>query len=168
MRRLLGVLRQEAEPAGSLAPSPGLAEVDALAAEVARAGARVEVRIEGTRPELPLGLDLSAYRIVQEALTNVVRHAGPATARVRIRYAADAVDLEVVDDGLVSAFGRQESDSDRQNRRSGRSAGHGILGMRERAALYGGTLDAGPLPGGGFRVAAHLPVEPGDPGGPPA
>jgi signal transduction histidine kinase len=168
MRRLLGVLRQEAEPAGSLTPSPGLAEVDALAAEVAKAGARVEVRIEGTRPELPLGLDLSAYRIVQEALTNVVRHAGPATAWVRIRYAADAVDLEVVDDGLVSAFGRQESDSDRQNRRSGRSAGHGILGMRERAALYGGTLDAGPLPGGGFRVAAHLPVEPGDQGGPPA
>jgi signal transduction histidine kinase len=168
MRRLLGVLRQEAEPAGSLAPSPGLAEVDALAAEVARAGARVEVRIEGTRPELPLGLDLSAYRIVQEALTNVVRHAGPATARVRIRYAADAVDLEVVDDGVGSAFGRRPSDSDRQDRRSGRSAGHGIVGMRERAALYGGTLDAGPLPGGGFRVAAHLPVEPGDRGGPPA
>jgi signal transduction histidine kinase len=165
MRRLLGVLRQEAEPAGSLAPSPGLAEVDALAAEVAKAGARVEVRIEGTRPELPLGLDLSAYRIVQEALTNVVRHAGPATARVRIRYAVDAVDLEVVDDGVGSANGRQESASDRQIRRS---AGHGILGMRERAALYGGTLDAGPLAGGGFRVAAHLPVEPGDRGGLPA
>ena len=164
------MLRQEAEPAGSLTPSPGLAEVDALAAEVAKAGARVEVRIEGTRPELPLGLDLSAYRIVQEALTNVVRHAGPATARVRIRYAADAVDLEVVDDGLESAFGRQESDSDRQIRRSGRSgqSGHGILGMRERAALYGGTLEAGPLPGGGFRVAAHLWVEPGDQGGLPA
>jgi signal transduction histidine kinase len=112
------------------------------------------VRIEGTRPELPLGLDLSAYRIVQEALTNVVRHAGPATARVRIRY---AVDLEVVNDGVGSAFGR----------RSGRS-GHGIPGMRERAAVYGGSLDAGPLPGGGFRVAAHLPVEPGDRGGPPA
>jgi signal transduction histidine kinase len=139
--------------------------------EVARAGARVEVRIEGTRPELSLGLDLSAYRIVQEALTNVVRHAGPATARVRIRYAADAVDLEVVDDGVGSANGRREPDSDRQKRRSGRSgrsAGHGILGMRERAALYGGTLDAGPLPGGGFRVAAHLPVEPSDRGGLPA
>ena len=148
MRRLLGVLRQEAEPSGSQTPSPGLAEVDALAADVARAGARVEVRIEGTRPELPLGLDLSAYRIVQEALTNVVRHAGPATARVRIRYAPDTVDIEVVDDGRGAGTGR---------------AGHGIAGMRERAALYGGSLDAGPLPDGGFRVAARLPVEPGLP-----
>jgi signal transduction histidine kinase len=147
MRRLLGVLRQEAEPSGSLTPSPGLAEVDALAADVARAGARVEVRIEGTRPELPLGLDLSAYRIVQEALTNVVRHAGPATARVRIRYAPDTVDIEVVDDGHGTGTGRADS--------------HGIAGMRERAALYGGSLDAGPLPGGGFRVAASLPVGPG-------
>jgi signal transduction histidine kinase len=146
MRRLLGVLRQEAEPTGSLAPSPGLAEVDVLAAEVARAGARVEVRIEGTRPELSLGLDLSAYRIVQEALTNVVRHAGPATARVRIRYAPDRVDIEVVDDG-------------RRGRTPEPGDGHGIAGMRERAALYGGSLDAGPLPGGGFRVAAHLPVD---------
>jgi signal transduction histidine kinase len=147
MRRLLGVLRQEAEPSGSLTPAPGLAEVDALAADVARAGARVKVRIEGTRPELPLGLDLSAYRIVQEALTNVVRHAGPATARVRIRYAPDTVDIEVVDDGRGPG--------------TGRAGGHGIAGMRERAALYGGSLDAGPLPGGGFRVAASLPVEPG-------
>jgi signal transduction histidine kinase len=151
MRRLLGVLRQEAEPSGSLTPSPGLAEVDALAADVARAGARVEVRIEGTRPELPLGLDLSAYRIVQEALTNVVRHAGPATARVRIRYAPDTVDIEVVDDGHGTGAG------------SGRADGHGIAGMRERAALYGGSLDAGPLPDGGFRVAARLPVGPGLP-----
>jgi signal transduction histidine kinase len=146
MRRLLGVLRQEAEPSGSLAPSPGLAEVDALAAEVARAGPRVEVRIEGTRPELPLGLDLSAYRIVQEALTNVVRYTGPATARVRIRYGADDVEIEVVDDGRG---GRTPEPGD----------GHGIAGMRERAALYGGSLEAGPLPGGGFRVAAHLPVD---------
>jgi signal transduction histidine kinase len=150
MRRLLGVLRQEAEPSGSLAPVPGLAEVDALAAEVARAGARVEVRIEGTRPELPLGLDLSAYRIVQEALTNVVRHAGPATARVRIRYAPDSVDVEVVDDGR----GGDPRPGD----------GHGIAGMRERASLYGGTLHAGPQAGGGFRVAARLPVEPAPPG----
>ena len=146
MRRLLGVLR-EVEPSGSLAPSPGLAEVDGLAADVARAGARVEVRIEGTRPELPLGLDLSAYRIVQEALTNVVRHAGPATARVRIRYAPGTVDIEVVDDGRGAGTERGD--------------GHGIVGMRERAALYGGSLDAGPLPGGGFRVAVRLPVDEG-------
>jgi signal transduction histidine kinase len=157
MRRLLGVLRQEAEPQGSLAPAPGLAEVEALAAEVARAGVRVEVLIEGTPRELPAGLDLSAYRIVQEALTNVVRHAGPATARVTVRYDPGRVAVEVVDDGkgLESASGRREPDSDRQDRRSG----HGIAGMRERAALYGGTLEVGPRPGGGFRVAASLPVE---------
>jgi signal transduction histidine kinase len=145
MRRLLGVLRQEAEPRGSLAPAPGLAEVEALAAEVARAGVRVEVHIEGTPCELPAGLDLSAYRIVQEALTNVVRHAGPATARVAVRYSPGQVALEVVDDG------RGPGAEDR--------GGHGLAGMRERAALYGGTLEAGPVPGGGFRVAATLPVE---------
>ena len=145
MRRLLGVLRQEAEPRGSLAPAPGLAEVEALAAEVARAGVRVEVHIEGTPCELPAGLDLSAYRIVQEALTNVVRHAGPATARVAVRYSPGQVALEVVDDG------RGPGAEDR--------GGHGLAGMRERAALYDGTLEAGPVPGGGFRVAATLPVE---------
>jgi signal transduction histidine kinase len=145
MRRLLGVLRQEAEPRGSLVPAPGLAEVEALAAEVARAGVRVEVRIEGTPTLLPAGLDLSAYRIVQEALTNVVRHAGPATARVAVRYAPGQVAVEVVDDGRGA------------NDQGG--GGHGIAGMRERAALYGGTLEAGPRPGGGFRVAASLPVE---------
>jgi signal transduction histidine kinase len=147
MRRLLGVLRQEAEPRGSLAPAPGLADVEALAAEVARAGVRVEVRIEGTPAELPAGLDLSAYRIVQEALTNVVRHAGPATARVAVRYGPDRVAVEVVDDG-------RGGDPDGQDR-----GGQGIVGMRERAALYGGSLEAGPLSGGGFRVAASLPLE---------
>jgi signal transduction histidine kinase len=147
MRRLLGVLRQEAETRGSLAPAPGLAEVEALAAEVARAGVRVEVRIEGTPSRLPAGLDLSAYRIVQEALTNVVRHAGPATtARVAVRHTPGQVAVEVVDDGRGAAPGEARG-------------GHGIAGMRERAALYGGTLEAGPLPGGGFRVAATLPVE---------
>jgi signal transduction histidine kinase len=147
MRRLLGVLRQEHEPRGSLAPAPGLAEVEALAAEVARAGVRVEVRIEGTPAELPAGLDLTAYRIVQEALTNVVRHAGPATARVAIQHGDGRVAVEVVDDGS----GVDPGDLER--------GGLGIAGMRERAALYGGTLEAGPLPGGGFRVAATLPVE---------
>jgi signal transduction histidine kinase len=144
MRRLLGVLREEAEPRGSLAPAAGLAELEALAAEVARAGVRVEVRIEGTPTALPAGLDLSAYRIVQEALTNVVRHAGPATALVTVGYASGAVTVEVVDDGRGGEPG---------------DGGHGIPGMRERAALYGGTMEAGPLPGGGFRVAATLPLE---------
>jgi signal transduction histidine kinase len=147
MRRLLGVLRQEHEPRGSLTPAPGLADVEALAAEVARAGVRVEVRIEGAPAELPAGLDLSAYRIVQEALTNVVRHAGPATARVSIRHGDGQVAVEVVDDGRGGDPGGQGH------------GGLGIAGMRERAALYGGAVEAGPLPGGGFRVAATLPVE---------
>jgi signal transduction histidine kinase len=159
MRRLLGVLRQEAEPRGSLAPAPGLAEVEALAAEVARAGVRVEVRIEGTPSELPAGLDLSAYRIVQEALTNVVRHAGPATARVAVRYAPDQVAVEVTDDGKGL---QPPSAAAGPFRPASSPVGHGIVGMRERAALYGGTLEAGPLPGGGFRVAASLPLEGSD------
>jgi signal transduction histidine kinase len=145
LRRLLGVLRQEGEPQGSLAPVPGLADLDSLLAEVAKAGLGVQLRVEGTPSPLPAGLDLSAYRIVQEALTNVVRHAGPATARVAVRYAPGQVAVEVVDDGRGA---------DDQG-----GGGHGIAGMRERAALYGGTLEAGPLPGGGFRVAASLPVE---------
>jgi signal transduction histidine kinase len=158
MRRLLGVLRQEHEPRGSLAPAPGLAEVETLAAEVARAGVRVEVRIEGTPAELPAGLDLSAYRIVQEALTNVLKHARPAAATVRVAYKPGQLVIEVTDNGqgLGSAFGRRSTDSDPAGQRP---AGSGIAGMRERAALYGGTLEAGPLPGGGFRVAATLPVE---------
>jgi len=147
MRRLLGVLRRDAEPTGSLAPAPGLAEVETLAADVARTGVRVEVRIEGTPSVLPAGLDLSAYRIVQEALTNVVKHAGPATARVGVRYSPGQVSVEVVDDGRGTGTGGRDH------------GGHGIAGMRERAALYGGTLEVGPLPGGGFRVAAKLPVE---------
>jgi signal transduction histidine kinase len=158
MRRLLGVLREESEPRGSLAPAPGLADLDGLAAEVAKAGVRVEVRIEGSRPELPLGLDLSTYRIVQEALTNVVKHAGPATARVHIRYAPGEVAVEVVDDGLGAAA-RAAGDAGAPHH------GHGIAGMRERAALYGGGLEAGPLAGGGFRVAARLRVEEREGGG---
>jgi signal transduction histidine kinase len=148
MRRLLGVLRAEAEPRGSLSPAPGLAGLEALAAEVARAGVRVEVRIEGTPAELPPGVDLAAYRIVQEALTNVVRHAGPATAQVTVGHAPDRVAVEVVDDGRGGDPGRDHG-------------GHGIAGMRERAALYGGSLEAGPRPGGGFRVAASLPLDEG-------
>ena len=145
MRRLLGVLRADAEPRGSLAPAPGLADLEALAAEVTRTGVRVEVRTEGTPAELPAGLELSAYRIVQEALTNVVRHAGPATATVRIAYGKDLT-VQVDDDG-------RGGDPDRDH------GGHGIAGMRERAELYGGTLEAGPRPGGGFRVSASLPLD---------
>jgi signal transduction histidine kinase len=148
LRRLLGVLRQDDgdEPHGSLAPVPGLADLDTLLAEVGKAGLAVRLRVEGVRPELPAGVDLSAYRIVQEALTNVVKHAGPARAQVVVCYGDREVAVEITDDGKGAPG-------------DGRTAkvGHGIIGMRERVALFGGDLEAGPLPGGGFRVAARLP-----------
>jgi signal transduction histidine kinase len=148
LRRLLGVLRQEDEPQGALAPVPGLADLDSLLAEVGRAGLAVKLQIKGTRPPLPAGVDLSAYRIVQEALTNVVKHAGPAHAQVVVGYRDHDVTVEVTDDGR----GAVTSASD------GRvGSGHGLIGMRERVQVFGGDLQTGPRPGGGFRVAARLP-----------
>jgi signal transduction histidine kinase len=149
LRRLLGVLRQEGEPQASLAPVPGLADLDGLLAEVAKAGLGVRLRVEGTPSPLPAGVDLSAYRIVQEALTNVVKHAGPARAQVVVGYRDQDVTVEVIDDGqgVVAPTG------DGQAR-----VGHGLIGMRERVAAFGGDLEAGPRPGGGFRVAARLPL----------
>jgi len=149
LRRLLGVLRQEGEPQGSLAPVPGLADLDTLLAEVAKAGLGVRLRVEGTPSPLPAGVDLSAYRIVQEALTNVVKHAGPARAQVTIGYHDQDVTVEVTDDGQ----GVAAPTGDGQAR-----VGHGLIGMRERVAVFGGDLEAGPRPGGGFRVAARLPL----------
>jgi signal transduction histidine kinase len=149
LRRLLGVLRQEGEPQGSLAPVPGLADLDALLAEVAKAGLAVRLGVEGTPSPLPAGVDLSAYRIVQEALTNVVKHAGPARAQVTIGYHDQDVTVEITDDGQ----GSTAPTSDGQAR-----VGHGLIGMRERVAAFGGDLEAGPRPGGGFRVAARLPL----------
>jgi signal transduction histidine kinase len=148
LRRLLGVLRQEGEPQGSLAPVPGLADLDALLAEVAKAGLGVQLRVEGTPSQLPAGVDLSAYRIVQEALTNVVKHAGPARAQVTIGYHDRDVTVEITDDGRGAAA----PTGDGQAR-----VGHGLIGMRERVQVFGGDLEAGPRPGGGFRVAARLP-----------
>jgi signal transduction histidine kinase len=149
LRRLLGVLRQDGEPQASLTPVPGLADLEGLLAEVAKAGLAVRLRVEGRPAPLPAGLDLSAYRIIQEALTNVVKHAGPATAQVTIRYRAQEVTVEVTDDGrgvgAVAGDGRQ-------------GTGHGLIGMSERVAAFGGDLEVGPRPGGGFRVAARLPV----------
>jgi signal transduction histidine kinase len=148
LRRLLEVLRQEDEPQGDLAPVPGLADLDSLLAEVSKAGLAVKLQVNGTRPQLPAGVDLSAYRIVQEALTNVVKHAGPARAQVTIRYRDHEVAVEVTDDGR----GAVTSASD------GRvGTGHGLIGMRERVQAFGGDLQTGPRPGGGFRVAARLP-----------
>jgi signal transduction histidine kinase len=149
LRRLLGVLRQDSEPQGSLAPVPGLADLDGLLAEVAKAGLAVRLRVEGTPSPLPPGVDLSAYRIVQEALTNVVKHAGPARAQVVVGYRDHEVTVEVTDDGR----GVTAPTGDGPAR-----VGHGLIGMRERVAAFGGDLEAGPRPGGGFRVAARLPL----------
>jgi signal transduction histidine kinase len=149
LRRLLGVLRQEDEPQGDLAPVPGLADLDSLLAEVSKAGLVVKLQVNGTRASLPAGVDLSAYRIVQEALTNVVKHAGPAHAQVVVGYRDQDVTVEVTDDGR----GAPVSASDGQV-----GTGHGLIGMRERVAAFSGELEVGPRPGGGFRVAARLPL----------
>jgi signal transduction histidine kinase len=150
MRRLVTVLR-DADDHSMLVPAPRLADVHGLVAEVAAAGVTVDVHTEGDLASVPGGASLAAYRIVQEALTNVVRHAVPARAQLRITVRADVVRLEIVDDGAPRAGGPPGH------------RGHGMIGMQERAALYGGDLDAGPLPGGGWRVAAHLPFVAGAP-----
>jgi signal transduction histidine kinase len=170
MRRLLGVLRGDGDPAPSLTPQPGLAQVPSLVEQVGRAGLRVELVVEGEPAPLPAGVDLSAYRIVQEALTNAVKHGGSSRARILVRYGADDLRLEVHNEGpagsgdvgpggngVESAFGRRPGDSGRQVRRPGRP-GRGLVGMRERVNLFGGELHAGPRPEGGFAVAARLPT----------
>jgi len=144
MRRMLGVLKpDEAQPA-ALAPQPGLQHLDRLIEQVEKAGLPVELRVEGPPTDLPAGIDLSAYRIVQEGLTNALKHAHGSHAEVVVRYVDDGVEVEVADDGTGS--GSAELD------------GHGLAGMRERVALFGGTLDAGPRDGGGFLLRAQLPV----------
>jgi signal transduction histidine kinase len=146
LRNMLGLLT-EVEPEPELAPQPGLEQLDALVARVRQAGLPVDVRIDGSRPrDLSPGLDLTAYRIIQEALTNTLKHANGATAEVHIVYGANAVCVEVVDSGGTMLPDRGGS-------------GRGLLGMRERVALYGGQLDAGQQPEGGFAVRASLPVQ---------
>ncbi|TQK79909.1 signal transduction histidine kinase [Streptomyces puniciscabiei] len=149
LRRTLVALRQaEPEATGEparLAPSPGLADIERLAAATADAGVRAEVRISGERRPLPADVDLSAYRIVQEALTNVVRHAGTGHCTVTLEYGEEELSVEVVDDG-------------RGVSKDGSGHGFGIVGMRERAALLHGRFSAGPRPEGGFRVVARLPL----------
>jgi len=153
MRRLLGVLRQEGQTRGSLAPAPGLADLDSLVSQVQDAGLRACVRVEGQRGTVPPGIDLSAYRIIQEALTNVIKHAHCAAADVVITYRADSLTVEVTDHGRqvpgeLSAYVPPA--------RTG--SGHGIIGMRERVAVFGGQFAAGPEPDGGFRVRACFPI----------
>ena len=143
MRRLLGLLRADDEEV-ALAPQPSLAHLETLVAHVRDAGLPVEVRVEGEPRELTPGVDLSAYRIVQEALTNALKHAGQARARVLVRYGEDALELEVADTGAGSA--------------NGGGSGHGLAGMRERVAVFGGELKSGPQREGGYAVRARLPL----------
>jgi signal transduction histidine kinase len=142
MRRLLTMLRDD--DVVTLEPLPGIDRLDVLVDSAREADVRVRMRIEGEPEALPAGVDLTAYRIVQEALTNVIRHAGPASAEVTVRYGADALELEVVDDGCGSAHAN--------------GGGHGLVGMQERTALYGGQLDVGDRPEGGYAVRVRLPL----------
>ena len=146
MRRMLGVMPGGVEESAELAPQPGLAHLDRLIAQVRDAGLPVTLRVEGERATLPVGIDLSAYRIVQEGLANALTHAHCAHADVTVRFAGDGVEVEIADDGSTSNG-------------SGRSEGESLAGMRERVALYGGTLETGPRAGGGYLVRAQLPVE---------
>jgi signal transduction histidine kinase len=148
LRRLLGILRPD-EGEASLAPQPGLARIDDLVTWARRAGLPVELAVAGEPRILPPGIDLTAYRIVQEALTNAHKHAGPAHAQVFLRYGSEALELEVTTDG-------------RDVRNGADGGGHGLIGMRERVALYDGTFEAGPRAGGGYAVRARLPVEVGE------
>lgn len=145
MRRLLGVLREN-DDAGAYAPQPGVAQLDELVEQVRAAGLAVEFEVEGTPEAMSEGRQLTVYRIVQEALTNTLKHGGPrVSVSVRLRYSGDALEIRVVDDGRGAAA----PDDGR---------GHGLAGMRERVAVYGGTVTAVPRAGGGFEVAAVLPV----------
>jgi signal transduction histidine kinase len=144
-RRLLGMLRRK-DDGSELEPQPSVDHIDVLVEQIERAGLPVSLAVEGERAPLPAGVDLCAYRIVQEGLTNALKHAGPAHAEVVLRYAPRALDVEVRDDGRGPV------------RANGGGAGHGLIGMRERVALYGGALETGARDGGGFAIHAHLPL----------
>jgi len=141
--RLLGLLREHGAELG-LAPQPRIHDLSELAAQTQAAGLPVVVSVEGTPRPLPLGVDLSIYRIAQEALTNALKHSTGARANVVLRYREDSVELAVENDGAAS--------------QNGHRGGHGLIGMRERVAVFGGTLEAGARPDGGFRVLARLPL----------
>ena len=144
LRRLLGILRSEDEQL-AIGPQPGLDSLQSLIEQVRASGLPVRLRVEGDPVHLPAGVDLSAYRIVQEALTNVVKHASATSAEVVLCFGARALELDVLDDGLGAAA-------------SVNGGGHGLIGMRERVALYGGTIETGPRIGGGYAVHARLPL----------
>jgi signal transduction histidine kinase len=144
MRRLLGAMRSR-EDGLELAPQPGLDALDSLVEAVGRAGLPVQLDVDGERVPLPRAIDLSAYRIVQEGLTNALKHAHASRADVTVRYRPDELELEVADDGTgpVTTNGH----------------GHGLLGIRERVSIYGGEMSAGAAPAGGFVLSARLPVD---------
>jgi signal transduction histidine kinase len=143
MRRMVGVLRRP-EEAPALAPQPSLEHLDRLVAQASEAGLEVDLRIEGEAVELPAGVDLTAYRLVQEGLTNAVKHAQAKRVQVVVQYSDGEVEVTVSDDGRGVG--------------TGDGGGHGLVGMRERVSVYGGELDAGPKPGGGYRLRAKLPL----------
>jgi signal transduction histidine kinase len=143
MRRMVGVLRRP-EEAPALAPQPSLDHLNRLVDQAREAGLPVELRIEGEAIQLPAGVDLTAYRLVQEGLTNVVKHAQATRAEVLVNYGDGYLEVTVRDDG--------------QGVGNGDGGGHGLVGMRERVSVYGGDLDAGPQPGGGYRLRAKLPL----------
>jgi signal transduction histidine kinase len=141
LRRLLGVVREDG---ADYAPQPGLERLDELVAQVRAAGLAVAVSVEGTPRPLPAGVDLSAYRVVQEALTNTLKHAHASAAGVSLRYGDEELGVEVRDDGAGSGNGDEH--------------GRGLIGMRERVTAFGGSLDTGPLATGGFGVSARFPL----------
>jgi signal transduction histidine kinase len=143
MRRMVGVLRRP-EEAPALAPQPSLEHVEKLVEQAREAGLPVELRVHGDAVELPAGVDLTAYRLVQEGLTNALKHAHATRAEVLVDYRDGAIEVTVSDDGTGVG--------------NGDGGGHGLVGMRERVSVYGGELDAGPQPGGGYRLRARLPV----------
>jgi signal transduction histidine kinase len=149
LRRLLGMLRQADGTATGRVPQPSIEHMDALVAQTREAGLPVTLAVEGSPRPLAPGIDLSAYRIVQEALTNAMKHAGPAHAEVRLCYGVDTLELVVSDDG-------RGADGEEGAHRNG---GHGLVGMQERVSLFGGELHVGNRPGGGFTVRATLPLE---------
>jgi len=147
MRRLLGVLHREDDAHDARAPQPTLAGVDALVARARGAGLPVELHVEGARRTLPAGLDLAAFRVVQEGLTNALKYADHAPTEVHVRWSERTLELEILDRGPGPARDRLGGDG-----------GHGLVGMRERVKLYGGELEAGRRRGGGFRIHAKLPL----------
>jgi signal transduction histidine kinase len=180
MRTLLGVLRSDDGP-DALKPQPGLADLERLIGGVREAGLPVTLRFEGAQRPLPPAIDLSAFRIVQEALTNTLKHAGPAQAQVTVRYQDAAIELEIADIGCGLALARGSAQASgpghlgpgsrgpghlgpghlgpgSRGPGSRRGTGHGLVGMRERAAMFGGELETATADGGGFAIRARLPL----------